>query len=208
MLDNAGVTPSAARLAAFCEGWEQLCGPGPILTAAERHLVILAARRAWAGADSVAPDATLIEEAAHWLAADAGGITEELVANFEARGLDRWRYLETVGVVGRLSHIDFYARGLGASLPELGEPSTEPPTGNIVADATRTDGWVPATSELFAPHVLDAMPAEGDALRNLLEPSYVTVDEIFSDFGVLDHLDRDQIEYIAARTSYLNDCFY
>ena len=58
-----------------------------------------------------------------------------------------------------------------------------------------------------APHALDALPDEGDALRDLHEPMYVDMHSI-NDWALSDELSRVQIEFLAARTSYLNECFY
>ncbi|MBT8240567.1 MAG: hypothetical protein KJN63_05010, partial [Acidimicrobiia bacterium] len=60
---------------------------------------------------------------------------------------------------------------------------------------------------LRAPHVLDALPTEGTAFRDLHEPMYMPMAEI-DHWGYADVLNRPQIEFIAARSSYLNECFY
>ena len=146
-------------------------------------------------------------EAAHWLAVDAEGMRPDIVADFEARGLDRLRYLEIVGIVGRLSNVDFYVRGIGASELALPEPDDAEPSGEIDPAAALTNMWVPTIGQTFAPHVLDALPAEGEALRDMHEPMYVLMTNI-GDGAYADDLTKAQIEYLAARTSYLNECFY
>ncbi len=174
--------------------------------------MIESARAAWAGAG--APRTGPLTEAAHWLAVDAGGITGAVVDELEARGLDRFRYLETVGVVARLANIDFYVRGIGASPltvndagSSVADGSSDQPTGAIAEGARITDGWVPAMGPLVAPFTLDALPAEGEALRAIHEPMYMPMAEM-GDGGYADELTRAQIEYVASRTSYLNECFY
>ena len=109
--------------------------------------------------------------------------------------------------MARIANVDFYARGLGASPPVLPAVDDREPTGEIAPDARITNGWVPATGPLFAPFCLDALPAEGEALRSLHEPMYMPMDQM-GDPGFTDRLTRAQIEFIAARTSYLNECFY
>lgn len=208
LLDDADLLPHPTRRDAIVRAWDQLVGPGPTLTADERRAVIGWARAAWAGADGPDPDGGPAAEAAHWLAADAGGITAEVVDDLEARGLERRRYLEIVGVVGRLANIDFYARGLGASLPAVpGEPHpSSEPTGRVAADPTRR-GFVPSVGPLRAPFVLDALPGEGEELRALHEPMYLPMTAI-ADYTFGDVLTRPQMEYLASRASYLNECFY
>ena len=207
MLHDAALSPNSERLAAVQRAWINLTGVGTMLTATERHQVIQDARAGWSGSTTPDPASGVAGEAAHWLAVDAEGLRAEVVADFEARGLDRLRYLEIVGIVGRLANVDFYARGLGASLPVLPEPSAAPPTGMLHPDAEITNMWVPTVGQSFAPLVLDALPAEGEALRDLHEPMYVSLSAL-GDGSYADELTRAQIEFIAARTSYLNECFY
>lgn len=207
MLEDALLAPAEVRREAVERAWANLVGPGPLLTAAERHQAIRDARAGWAGAADPNPESGVRGEAAHWLAVDAEGLRSDVVADFEARGLDRLRYLEIVGVVGRLSNVDFYVRGLGAAELALGEPSDVAPSGVLHSDAELTNMWVPTIGQTYAPHVLDALPDEGDALRDMHEPMYVFMTNI-GDGTYADELTKAQIEYLAARTSYLNECFY
>lgn len=207
MLEDAALAPDADRRAVIGRAWSYLTGPGPFLTAAERHQVIRDARAAWAGASGPNPESGVAGEAAHWLAVDAEGLRPQLIDDFEARGLDRLRYLEIVGIVGQLSCVDFYVRGLGARELALPEPSLEPPTGKVDPAAELTNMWVPTVGQTFAPHVLDALPDEGEALRDLSDQLYVTM-EVIGDGTYADSLTKAQIEYLAARASYLNECFY
>ncbi|MEM7324731.1 MAG: hypothetical protein AAF531_16705 [Actinomycetota bacterium] len=202
---DSKLKPSPSRLVAIQNAWRNLTSAGPSLTAAERVAVIEIARAAWAGGPHPIDDP--LQEAAHWLAADAGGLTGEVVEEFESRGLDRFRYLEVVGVVARLANVDFYMRGIGGALPVAIAADDNPPTGDRAPEAELTDGWVPALGPLMAPFSLDALPAEGDALRAIHEPMYIDMTEI-GNGGYADELTKAQIEYIAARTSYLNECFY
>jgi len=219
-MENAALVPDPSRLAATETAWRQLLAPGPVLTVRERRTVMAAARAAWSGqalgttAVSDGATATLLAEAAHWLAVDAGGINEDVVADLERRGLDRWHYLEVVGIVARLANIDFYARGLGASIPEIpiadrgNDHDQLPPTDHRDPDASRAYGFVPVIGKPSAPFVLDALPHEGEQLRALHQPMYLPFAEImnadYTDAGIT----KAAIEFVAARVSYLNECFY
>lgn len=207
MLEDAALKPAANRQQAVERAWANLTGPGALLTAVERHQIIRDARAGWAGATAPSPASGVQGEAAHWLAVDAEGLTEATVADFEQRGLDRLRYTEIVGIVGRVSNVDFYVRGIGAAELALGEPSPLPPSGDVHLEAELTNMWVPTVGQSFAPHVVDALPGEGRAVRDLHEPMYMPMAEM-ADNAYQDHLNRAQIEYLAARTSYLNECFY
>ena len=206
LLNDWKLQPDSERLAAVNSVWAKLVTSGTVLTAEERISVISSARSAWAG--GVKPDpADILADVAYWLATDAGGITAAFVDEVEARGLDRLKYLEAVGVVSVLSNIDFYARGLGAPLLELPAPDGSSPTGAIAADAKMTDSWVPMAGPTYAPGMLDALPAEGETLREIHEPMYLPMPEI-GNGAYVDGLSRPQIEYVAARSSFLNECFY
>ena len=206
MLLDGVLSPNPQRLDAVIAAWANLTGPGPTLSQAERIAAMATARAVWAGtADPAAR--TLVEEIAHRMAFHAIGITAEVVADFEAAGLDRYRYLEVVGVVSRLANIDVYATGLGASVPPLPAPDDRGPTGEVATGVGITDGFVPATGPMFALAVLDALPSEGVAFKALHEPFYVPFRK-FLDGAYRDELSRAQIEYVAAISSYLNDCFY
>lgn len=201
-------SPDPGRWIAVERAWKNLIEVGPTLTAAERYLTIHSARRAWSGSSQPAIGAEPLEMAAHWVARDPGGLSEQLVVEWEDAGLDRIRYLEVVGVVARLANVDFYVRGLG--IPVFDLPTTPPsgePTGDVAPTARITNGWVPATGPLFAPAALNALPSEAASFLDLHEAMYVPFAE-FANGGYTDELTRVQIEYIAARTSYLNECFY
>lgn len=207
MLDDAVLAPAANRREAIARAWTDLTGPGALLTAAERQQAIRDARAAWAGASGPNPVSGVAGEAAHWLAVDAEGLRADMVTDFADRGLDRLRYLEIVGVVARLSNVDFYVRSLGAAELELPGPSPDPPSGRLHPEAAITNMWVPTVGDTYAPHVVDALPDEGHAVRDLHEPMYVPMSSV-GDPTHADVLSKSQIEYLAARTSYLNECFY
>ena len=137
------LAPAPARGAAVERAWKHLVTSGPTLFASERLAVIADARAAWQGSEAPNPASGVVGEATHWLAIDAEGITLELVADFERRGLDRLRYLEVVSIVGLLSNIDWYMRGIGAPLPELPAADDTSPTGRVDHRARMTDSWVP-----------------------------------------------------------------
>ena len=219
--NERALSPPSNRGEAMARAWANLTTAGPTLNAGERLAVIATARRAWASAPGAGHSAgghigrehsgdghgSPLEDAAFWLAKDAGGLTREVVDQLEQRGLDRYRYLETVGVVARLASLDFYARGVGAALLPAPPDDGSSPSGEVHPDAAITNGWVPATGPLFAPASLDALPAEGLALRDVHEAMYMPMAEM-GDPAFVDVLTRAQIEFIAARTSFLNECFY
>lgn len=210
MLVNAALAPHPDRVAAIERAWAQLTGPGVELNSAQRHQIIRDARAAWSGAATPNGSSGVAGEAAHWIAIDAEGLTPELIEDFEQRGLSRWQYLEIVGVVSRLANVDFYLAGLGADplmLPEQSPTASDTATSERSLAAEMTNMWVPTIGRSYAPMVLDALPAEGNALRDLHEPMYLYLASV-GDTSINDVLTKSQIEFLAARTSYLNECFY
>ncbi len=187
--------------------WAQLVSAGPTLSSQARLGVVDGARRAWAGADAPDERAGVSGVATFWLAVDAEGITHDLIVDFVRRGMTLESYLEVVGIVARLSNIDWYMRGIGAAAPRLPAVDAALPTGNIAPRARITDSWVPMLGNASAPRTLDALPDEGTALRDIHEAMYIDMTSI-DDWSLDGDLTRVQIEYIAARTSYLNECFY
>lgn len=207
MFIGSELQPSPARRGAVERAWVQLVSSGPTLSSQERIDVIAGARRAWAGAEAPDAGAGVAGEAIFWLAVDAEGITHDLVSDFARRGLPLESYLEIVGVVARLSNIDWYMRGIGSGITRLPQSDPSRPTGNISPHARITDSWVPMLGNAAAPRTLDALPDEGEALRDLHEAMYIDMDAI-GDWTLEGDLSRVQIEFVAARTSYLNECFY
>ena len=100
-------------------------------SAAERHAIAVHARaaRVAAGlqADTAETTSVSLPVAALDLAAEAalGGINIDR-DYYQARrsaGLSEAQYVETVGVVARLVHLDVFARGIGLSPRCLGDPA-------------------------------------------------------------------------------------
>ncbi|NIR35295.1 MAG: hypothetical protein GWN79_03150 [Actinobacteria bacterium] len=69
-------------------------------------------------------------------------------------------------------------------------------------------GWVPTVGRASAPSSLSAVPAEVDAMFDVAGVLYLTLVEMGDLTRVRDDLHRTQMELTAARTSWLNDCFY
>jgi alkylhydroperoxidase family enzyme len=162
-------------------------------------------------------------DAIHRVVTDPGRLTERWLDSMRVAGLEDERYVELVGVIITVMTIDVFRRALGlpeATLPEArpGEPSRRRP-----AAARRTVAWVPIvdptdgleevySSDGHVPLVRQALSLVPDEVRNLdrLEQThYLPFDHVgdpASNAGRA--LTRPQIELVAARVSFLNDCFY
>lgn len=193
----------AAIDAVVDDQWSRLGSAGTWMTGAERVELIRMARN----------DATLgevglpIRTAAMAVAHHAATITAGTVDDVESGGVCREQYVEIVGVVSRIAAIDTYELGLGRRPREV--PATRPgePTRSVVAAARRRAGWVPTVGPIGPPTALNAVPAEAaaqESLHGVLYLSYPDMADLHAQRG----LSRAQMELVAARVSYLNDCLY
>lgn len=183
--------------------WAQLGVPGVWMTGASRTEVARIARGSQAPADADDPAA----DAASLVAHRAATITADTVDELESRGVRREHYVEIVGVVSRVAAIDTFERGIGrpersiaAALP--GEPSCE-----VVPAAKRRAGWVPTVGAIGPPTALEAVPGEAAAQEELHGALYLSYADM-ADLAAGRGLSRAQMELVAARVSYLNDCFF
>jgi hypothetical protein len=204
--------PGPAALAAFDQlldrEWERLANAGTWWTGGERVAIAADARLA---SVSEKPSGVLpppIQEATRRIAAEPAGIRDTDVARWELEGLDPFAYIEVTGIVSRLMALDTASFGLGRSLRELpdqesGEPSRVKPAGAMI-----TTGWAPTIGPATAPGSLSAVPAEAEAMFDLHDVLYATMDQMFEMQLEREGLKRPQIELVAARTSRLNECFY
>jgi hypothetical protein len=172
---------------------------------------------------AVGPIAAPYVDAIHRLMTDPGRLTERWLDSLRAQGLEDERYIEIVGIVITVVMIDAFHRALGLEPPALppatpGEPSRVRP-----AAAKKTVAWVPIVSpqdgfhDVYAsnehiPLVRQAMslvPAEVANLDSIEQAHYIPFDCV-SEPGKSGGraLSRPQIELVAARVSFLNNCFY
>ena len=187
--------------------WDRLAAPGTWLTGAERVRIAREARRAMRGGPPE-PLLPVMIEAAHRVAVAAATIRPDDLDRWAVEGLDEWSYVELVGVVSRLAALDVAAFGLGRAPADLPEPRSGDPSKVRAEGATVSDGWVPTVGGASAISALSAVPAEQEALLQVHAELYLRPEQMLDDDVVRDDLGRAQMELVAARTSYLNNCFY
>lgn len=189
--------------------WARLAAPGTWLSGAQRTGVARAARSGQA-ADSIEAAAVTIHDT-------PATITREWLARLEADGLTLFEYVEVLGIVARLRALDTMMFGLGQDLRPLPEPIDGDPRDAPLLDdtgATLDGGWVPTVGPAFPPNVLSSVPAENEAMHDLHGSLYLAPSGESEGFSmgnmlvVRDGLNRSQMEFVAARTSLLNDCFF
>ena len=183
--------------------WSGLGTPGSWMTGDERTAIVRVTRSSSAEVHGDEP----VARAAALVAHHASTLTADTVDELESRGLRREQYVEIVGVVSRVAAIDTFERGIGR--PERSLPVSAPgaPSRDLVATARRRAGWVPTVGAIGPVTALDAVPPEATAQSALHGALYLSYAEM-ADLAVVRGLTRAQLELVAARVSYLNDCFY
>ncbi len=196
---EAPVHPRPDAVAAARAQFDYLASPGAVLTGEQRVALAEAARNGDPGDQ--------LQTLAHHLYTEPATVHEEHVraaADFHGDP----GTVEAVGIVARLSSVDRIHNVLGVELEHLPEPSHGEPTGDIASGLKRRRGFLPKPPGEI-PVTLDLVPAEGDALRAMFGPMYMTEEEMGDPFFGRDlGLNTPQLETVAARISLLNQCFY
>ena len=201
------VRPAAE--AATAQALNQIAQPGSWWSGEERTAIARIARDALRGALVPADDLSpVVVEAADSVAVAASEITPDWLADLRERGLGPLAMVELIGLVSRISAIDTFARAVGSPLPPLAHPRPGAPTGEQEPAAAVTTGWLPTKGPAGAPNALSAVPTEHEAMHDLHGGYYLTLAQMADRQISIDGFGRAQMELAAARTSYLNDCFY
>ena len=188
---------------------DALAAPGSFFTGAER-LAIAAHARVARGLASAAPELpAVVAEAARRISVDAITTRPEHIAAWEADGHDILSYVELVAVVSLVTTIDSYRIGIGAELETLPPPTPGDPVPVIGEGAAKVNAWVPTVGIALAPTALSALPNESKHKADLGKPFYLA-DKVVHQYDVEPgrELSRMQMELVASRTSWLNECFF
>lgn len=173
-----------------------------------------------AGADLPAPLVDVI----HRVRTDPGRLSRRWFDGVRAAGLDEGRYVEAIGIVALLAGADWFCRALGIPPHRLPEAKPGAPSGHRPRGLSDQGAWVPMLAPAdasgpeadlyggasFVPNVLRALSSVPGHVRTLVassEAHYLPAGGLV-DPSARRHLDRMQIELVAARVSALNECFY
>ncbi len=188
--------------------WSRMAHAGTWWTGMERVAIAEEARLARSDAASPGALPGPAVSAARRVSVDAATIRRTDIEHWAAAGLDPFAYVELVSIVSRLAAIDVAAFGLGMDEHPLPEPLPGEPSHHRPDDAVVSDGWVPTVGPAWAPGSLSAVPDEVDAMFDVHGVLYLTMEQMGDNEIVRDGIHRTQIELTAARTSWLNECFY
>jgi hypothetical protein len=192
--------------------WEEVAAPGASFTGEQRVAIAAEARRAWSGSGAgPGPQASGLPpaagEAARCLAAAPQGIRRPWVEDVVGAGLGYAGYVEIVGVVSRVVASDTFTGALGLDPAPLPDPRPGSPNGEFSDHARPGPAWVPMVGATSITQALSLVPAENTALERYHGPMYLTFEEM-ADPAISRALTRPQMEFVAARTSAVNECFY
>lgn len=203
------------RLAATIDKtWAHIASPGSFFTGSQRVEVASLARARRHGLERPATMlSAAVVETVETIATDAHTITAEWVTERERAGISRPAYVELLAVTSFAVVLDTLELGVGAfgvgpGLRPLPYPAPGEPSGVVDADARIEGGWVPTVGPAFPPTGFSAIPAEHRFMHTLHRELYISVPKMFDLDLVRDDLARDQMELVAARTSFVNDCFF
>jgi len=198
------VAESAAR-----EALHALASPGSFFTGAERLAIAQQVRFARGLTPSAPELAPMLADTAARIGVDAIATRPEHIAAWEADGRDVLGYVEMVACASLIASIDSYRIGLGMALDELPSPIPGNPTPVIADGAKKMNAWVPTVGIALAPTALSALPVEKANKDAFGKPLYLS-DDVVHQYDVEPgrELTRPQMELVASRTSWLNECFF
>ena len=160
------------------------------------------------------------------LAVEPQGFDEASYTAARSGGLSDEEYVETVGIVARLTSMDIFARGIGVALRPLPAPRDGAPSRVRPAAAKKEMAWVPTVPNLpeggedaeksygktYHPYIfrsLSLVPGEMHQHIELENIQYLPMDSILiKDYQHHEDFSRAQTETVAGRVSAINECFY
>ena len=188
--------------------WNRLRSPGSSFDGATRTAIAAAAR-----GEATAELSNPAAEAAGRIHDEPATITLDWLDHLRADGLTDAEYVEVIGLVAQVRALDSFEFGVGRPRRPIPEPRDGRPTATEVAGATLDGGWIPTVGPAFPMSVLSLAPAEHDAMVDISEVLYLAPRggdgfTMGNHHVVRDGLTRSQIEFVASRTSLINDCFF
>jgi hypothetical protein len=222
--------------------WARLGAPGTWLTGAQRVAVAKEVRQAprcglcrrrkealspygVAGDhDTVSELPPAMVEVVHRITTDPQRLSRTWFDEVMRQGLSAEEYVEVLGTLGAVIHIDEFCRGIGVAPHPLPDPQPGEPSRYRPARLEHGVAWVPlmpmdanvgAESDLWQAKFgnvlrsLSLVPDEVRSFNDLVRPSYLDPAYIWNVARAPQGtLSRMQTEVIAARVSAFNDCFY
>lgn len=164
-----------------------------------------------------------VVEVVHRIVTDPGRLTQGWYRKCLETGLTDAEYVEIVGVACSTLSVDTFARAVGVARRDLPEPQAGAPSKVRPAEASQGPAWVPWIAgpdargddiPNFGPGAsnvrrsLSLVPADAHGFFDLVAAQYLEADQMKDIGGRYRAIDRAQIELIAGRISFLNQCAY
>ena len=166
-------------------------------------------------------------EVVHRVRTDAGRLSRRFYDEARASGITEEQYVELLGVLVRVTSIDTFCEALGLPQHALPEPQPGEPSRRRPSGAKQNGAWVPtlapgdasgSEADLYpktlpgmpVPNVAQALTLVPDEMRAVARMSavqYASPSRLM-DMRFRRALTRPQMEFVAARVSALNQCFY
>ena len=163
--------------------------------------------------DTVSDLSPVAVDVIHRIRSDPARMSKSVFDNALANGMTDSEYIELVGVVATSVVIDTLHQGLGLPLPETLEGSDVAPLGQQEPDVVDDGAWVrlaPRDGELNEVGI----PRQANIIRAMglvplvIELFFSVMRQAYYISNLPISISRSQAEFIAARVSALNQCFY
>lgn len=154
-------------------------------------------------------------EVVHRLTTDSGRLTRAWFDDVLTSGVTREQYVEASGLIGTSTIADTFATAIDGAPRELAAAEGGAPSGERNQQLADVGAYVgvmdydhphPRFADRPAPNICRALalvPSAVDEFWELFSPHYRPMSaKAEHEFG------RSQIEFVASRTSALNECFY
>jgi hypothetical protein len=163
-------------------------------------------------------------EMAHRVRSDPQRLSRGWFERMLVQGVSEGIYVEAVGIITFTAGVDYFCRAIGIAPFELPKPVPGAPSGYVPKGLRSGEAWVSMLAPEdasgpeaalyegipFVPNIARALSQVPDHARLLQKETrshYVHLKDLGNPKLGRD-LDRMQIEFVAARVSALNECFY
>lgn len=165
--------------------------------------------------DAVTELGSGLVELAHKVVTDSGRLSQAWFEGVISSGVTREEYVEAAGLIGSSTIADTFAVALTGEAAVLGASEGGEPSGVSNTELVDVGAYVglmdhehphPKFAGRAAPNICRALamvPSAVDEFWDLFMPHYQPMAEADGH-----EVRRSQIEFVAARTSALNECFY
>lgn len=231
LFENCEYPVRQATIRALAGVWRRLSESGPYWTGRDHMAMIQEARQSFncdlcrrrlkalspnavdGEHDSVTHLSPVAVDVIHRIRTDPARMSKSVYDRALAAGMSASEYVELVGVVATSVVIDTLHQGLGLPVPETMPGSDDPPTGQTEPEVVDDGAWVQLAprdgqlNEVGIPRQANIIRAMG-LVPLVIELFFTVMRQAYYISNLPISISRSQAEFIAARVSALNQCFY